>query len=548
VHAARQIAAMALVTLALAAGPTRAADADLRQGPEVAGAPRVRADDPDRLDPLRPMVRRIDTFFRSNEVDGVTMDSRYAINPSEAIRMGVVCQLLGYCEYLKVHPTPRVRDEIARHADYLVAHLADITSGSPFDGMLGYSFVTAYEVTGDDTHLAAAVQIVNELEAIPTYECILNGGLMVALDLAEYGRVTGDPAALQKAHDILAQLPAYQNADGSFPHWCGGSEDIHYTGWMAMELDLIGRAMPDPNIEPVLSRMHDWMEQRVDDEGHSHYEEPCAECPGGMRYFDSRRSGCSIDYDTRGWTVEPAYTALLFDRYHSLKYRPVMSVLASLETAGTWADKWDFIPTPDDPEYPWSIADTSVANTSIIFWALTSLESRRGGRDGGVLTDAAEDGGIVPGPARPVRGLAPPRSEWRWSETDRRLLAGVRPVPARPAGGESGRTARVPGGEATHGSAAPDGMPLALVAAADGSSGATTLRFVLARPALLDLAVYDVSGRRVRELARGAYPAGARLVTWDGRDTNGVRVASGIYFARLAAGSERVAARMLVRR
>jgi hypothetical protein len=537
----------ALVTLALLA--TRVSGADMHQGPEVAGSPRVRADDPDRLDPLRPMVRRIDGFFRTHEVDGVTMDSRYAINPSEAIRMGVVCQLLGYCEYLKVHPTLRVRDEIARHADYLVAHLADITSGSPFDGMLGYSFVTAYEVTGNDAHRAAALQIVNELEAIPTSQCILNGGLMVALDLAEYGRITGDPAALQKAHDILAQLPAYQNADGSFPHWCAGSEDIHYTGWMAMELDLIGRAMPDPNIEPVLSRMHDWMEQRVDDDGHSHYEETCADCPGGMRYYDSRRSGCSIDYDTRGWTVEPAYTALLFDRYHSPGYRPVMSVLASMESGGTWADKWDFIPTQDDPEYPWSIADTSVANTSIIFWALTSLESRRGTRDGGVLADAGDDGGIASPPARPAQWVTPPRPAWRWSETDRQLLAGARPASVGPARAEPVRFA---GGAQDAGPASgPAGARVTMVVLVAGGAGAgetPTLRLTLPRATHLDLAIYDVSGRRVRELARGAYPAGARLVSWDGRDTNGVRVASGVYFARLDAGMDRAAARILVLR
>jgi len=105
VRAAHVLAVAALVIPVLLTGVTGARGAGMRQGPEVAGSPRVRADDPERLDPLRPMVRRIDGFFRSHEVDGVTMDSRYAINPSEAIRMGVVCQLLGYCEYLKVHPT-----------------------------------------------------------------------------------------------------------------------------------------------------------------------------------------------------------------------------------------------------------------------------------------------------------------------------------------------------------------------------------------------------------------------------------------------------------
>lgn len=493
---------ISLLGHALLAGPL----SEVHGRPADPGDPRMRVpDDLEARDPLKPMVRRIDRYFRTHQADGVTMDSRYDINPSEAIRMGVVCQLLGYCEYLNVHPTRRVRDDIARHADYLVAHLAEITSGSPFDGMLGYSLVRAYEVTRDSSHLAAAQQIVAELEAIPTWECILNGGLMVALHMAEYARLTGDAVAAQKAHDILAQLPPYQNPDGSFPHWCVGSEDIHYTGWMAMELDLIARVIPDPNIEPVLARMHDWIEQRVDSEGHSHYEEPCPTCPDGMRYYDSRRSGCDIDYDTRGWTVEPAYNALLLDRYHSRKTMPVMDVLATLENDGTFADKWDFIPPPDDPEYPWSIADTSVANMSIIFWALTSLESRRGGRDGGVLANLADDGGIDPGPATPITLVTPPRSSWRWSEVDRRMLAGTVPAGVVGIGAGEGRAAKPLGGVGGEVLGGPIRSlrlePLVPSAAGDGGGGA--------------LRVAGRDARCARALRRGRPPrarAGERTV------------------------------------
>ncbi|MFI5372355.1 MAG: FlgD immunoglobulin-like domain containing protein [Candidatus Eisenbacteria bacterium] len=535
--------ALGLATLclggALLAGPV----SDPR-GPAVPGGPTIGIpDDREARDPLKPMVRRLDRYFRTHRADGVTMDSRYDINPSEAIRMGVVCQLLGYCEYLNVHPTRRVRDDIAAHADYLVAHLADITSGTPFDGMLGYSLVRAYEVTANGAHLAAAQRIVAELEAIPTSECILNGGLMVALDMAEYARLTGDATAAQKAHDILTQLPPYQNPDGSFPHWCAGSEDIHYTGWMAMELDLIGRVMPDPNIEPVLTRMHDWIEQRVDATGHSHYEEACPDCPDGLRYYDSRRSGCSIDYDTRGWTVEPAYNALLLDRYRSRKYLPVMDFLGTLETDGTFADKWDFIPPPDDPEYPWSIADTSVANMSIIFWALTSLESRRGGRDGGVLADVADDGGIGPGPATPVRLPTPPRSSWRWSEVDRRLIAGALSG-AEVRIGASGRDAdpirRGPGSAPT--------TPAVTLESIGPARGTTSLRYALPAPGVVDLTLYDDAGRHIRELAHGERPAGEHVVAWDGRDQGGHPVPSGVYFARLVAGDRRRATAIVLMR
>ncbi len=65
--------------------------------------------------------------------------------------------------------------------------------------------------------------------------------------------------------------------------------------------------------------------------------------------------------------------------------------------------------------------------------------------------------------------------------------------------------------------------------------GSTTLRFVLPREAQVHVAIYDVAGRRVRELASGARPAGEQTLAWDMRDEAGREVSSGIYFARLEA-------------
>ncbi len=49
-----------------------------------------------------------------------------------------------------------------------------------------------------------------------------------------------------------------------------------------------------------------------------------------------------------------------------------------------------------------------------------------------------------------------------------------------------------------------------------------------------EVSVYDVSGRRVRQLASGAYDAGLHTASWDGRDAAGRAVPSGIYFLRAA--------------
>jgi endonuclease/exonuclease/phosphatase family metal-dependent hydrolase len=51
--------------------------------------------------------------------------------------------------------------------------------------------------------------------------------------------------------------------------------------------------------------------------------------------------------------------------------------------------------------------------------------------------------------------------------------------------------------------------------------------------------VYDARGRLVRTLASGILPAGEHLLTWDGRDEEGLPVASGIYFCRAEAGDRR---------
>ncbi len=51
----------------------------------------------------------------------------------------------------------------------------------------------------------------------------------------------------------------------------------------------------------------------------------------------------------------------------------------------------------------------------------------------------------------------------------------------------------------------------------------------------IDLAVFNIAGARVTTLASGRVAGGRSSVTWDGTDSHGVPVASGIYFVRLTA-------------
>jgi hypothetical protein len=61
----------------------------------------------------------------------------------------------------------------------------------------------------------------------------------------------------------------------------------------------------------------------------------------------------------------------------------------------------------------------------------------------------------------------------------------------------------------------------------------TTIAFTLGRAQELTVSIHDVRGRRVAELARGAFAAGRHTVTWTGEDRDGRPVASGVYLVRL---------------
>ena len=67
-------------------------------------------------------------------------------------------------------------------------------------------------------------------------------------------------------------------------------------------------------------------------------------------------------------------------------------------------------------------------------------------------------------------------------------------------------------------------------------ASSTEIEFVLERPGLADVSVYDVGGRRVARLVNESYPAGAHRVAWAGRDDDGGALPSGVYFVRLQVG------------
>ena len=61
----------------------------------------------------------------------------------------------------------------------------------------------------------------------------------------------------------------------------------------------------------------------------------------------------------------------------------------------------------------------------------------------------------------------------------------------------------------------------------------TTLTFELPKQMKVQLVVYDVLGRKVNELLNGVQRQGVHKVVWNGADSRGRPVSSGVYFYRM---------------
>jgi hypothetical protein len=62
----------------------------------------------------------------------------------------------------------------------------------------------------------------------------------------------------------------------------------------------------------------------------------------------------------------------------------------------------------------------------------------------------------------------------------------------------------------------------------------------------VEVRVFDVAGRKVRELVRGVRPGGRQSITWDGRNDRGTRLPSGVYFMEVKAGERRGVKRVVL--
>lgn len=74
----------------------------------------------------------------------------------------------------------------------------------------------------------------------------------------------------------------------------------------------------------------------------------------------------------------------------------------------------------------------------------------------------------------------------------------------------------------------------------------TSIRFALNKNSEVQLAVYNVQGHLVQTIVSGSYSAGSYQATWDGMDSFGRNVSSGVYIYRLTTNNTTFSKKMLL--
>lgn len=65
----------------------------------------------------------------------------------------------------------------------------------------------------------------------------------------------------------------------------------------------------------------------------------------------------------------------------------------------------------------------------------------------------------------------------------------------------------------------------------------TNIKYYVSTPGFVSIKIYDITGREIVTLVHGTMPAGTHTVQWDGSNTNGQQVGSGVYLFHLSADS-----------
>jgi hypothetical protein len=74
----------------------------------------------------------------------------------------------------------------------------------------------------------------------------------------------------------------------------------------------------------------------------------------------------------------------------------------------------------------------------------------------------------------------------------------------------------------------------------------TTIRFSLDKPGRISLKIYNILGQEILELLDKELASGIHSVQWDGKNSTGQYVSTGLYFARLKTKNQARLIKMLL--
>ena len=488
-------------------------------------------------------------------VQGYTPDPRDSLlePKSEFYRLVPCMQAQGYLNLYACTGEKSFLDEACDRLDFVAAHLGDATSGTYYDGQLGWAFLDAYNFTCSKEYLDIGLSLAGR--GRPDEGGFLNWGMLGALNLLRAYEISASTAYLDTARTIVALTLPFQNTDGSFPHQAvTGQRNLPYTSWLSYEL--IRYCEDDRNVSGLtkaIDRTGFLLARQLNPDGSPRYEwdslvvvrvpdpicvlcatlpseecadyctrlcpndpetrpclcikQPIKDCPyidslANVTYYDEE----ARDYDVRGWTSELPSTAFVLDRTGRLEAKwKVLEFLFDLQNSdGSFPDKWGFLPKPNERMWKFASDTHSVIRTSCVFFYLSSLLRQPGAIDPGLQTIAdAED---VPA-AVTTKRTAPMGS--KETELDTRLSMAV--------------------------SACPNPLLGSAVISYSADTGFPCR-----------VSVVDICGRTVKKLADEVHGEGS--ATWDGCDDSGKRVAPGVYFVLVASEVRTVSTKIILLR
>lgn len=129
---------------------------------------------------------------------------------------------------------------------------------------------------------------------------------------------------------------------------------------------------------------------------------------------------------------------------------------------------------------------------------------------------------------------------WNAEETGLYLTACAKGVHANQNGRGGDLYSIFFGGPASAPEASAEAADLRLTTLPNPFTPGAAFLFTLRRASPVQVSIYSTAGREVRRLAGGSFEAGLHALTWDGRDSGGRGVASGVYWLEVAGDRGRV--------